>query len=401
MSPRTKALSGSLIILALLLPFSSVSAANTVYWLGAKSQGVTNSGIETTMQVQSINVANGDCLSFWVSDSEFSNGYWGQIGWFSCSGSQIVAFYQIWDLNNYSVITAGDTTASPGMHTFTMAVQTGTIWSFALDGSVFGIVDFKTNSLNLGYPIYVMSEEQAPSPFVFPQQSFSTAMNVQVNGQWQPVSSASVYSAGGATWGIKGNSQDSTIPKNTLQMGDNLPNLGSNTQLWTNAAFTMTQTTSSTTSSATTTSSTTVTTTGTGAQVTGTYIAFVNNGGQPVPGVSAMLEQGNAILASGISNSGGQIAFSGFSVPAGSTLEVVSQQTNYNGITYLANTYTYVLNNVNQFNADYLKGHTSVCTSGCLPPPSSPSFPLTADQTILVAGVAALWIVYHFRKRVK
>lgn len=124
----------------------------------------------------------------------------------------------------------------------------------------------------------------------------------------------------------------------------------------------------------------------------------MNNAGQPVPGVSAKLMKGSTVLGSGVSNSGGQIGFGGFSVPMGSVLTVTSPATSYNGVTYAANTYTYTLNNNNQFNADYLKAQQVVCTSGCNPPPPPAPISLTMALEVLIPVSAIVLLAYALNR---
>src|SRR5712692_10393753 len=116
--------------------FASASSGSNNYWVGAQasdSAALPNTGIQTTIQVVSQQVVG--CLSYWVSE-EASSTVWGQVGYYICNGSTPVAFYQIW--KSGFVLVTGTTSVPTGSHEFSMYVQSGNTWAYALDGSVFG-----------------------------------------------------------------------------------------------------------------------------------------------------------------------------------------------------------------------------------------------------------------------
>src|SRR2546426_7959558 len=118
--------------------FPATAGASSVWWVGASSvdsSALPNTGVRSTFQVITLPVVG--CLSFWVSD-DLSNNVWGQVGYYICDGTTPTAFYQIWNLNTNTVLSGGSSTVSIGAHTFSMYLQSGTTWAYAIDGTVFG-----------------------------------------------------------------------------------------------------------------------------------------------------------------------------------------------------------------------------------------------------------------------
>jgi hypothetical protein len=199
-----------------------------------------------------------------VSD-DLSNNYWGQVGYYISGSSVPFAFYQIWNLNNMSILTSGITSVSTGTHTFSMYLQSGTTWVYALDGVVLGTYNMGANSSSSSYPVYAVSEEQGSGVFSFPAVTFSTAMQVLRSGAWSSVQTAESY---GTAWGVAGASQDEALQADQVIVGGSLATLSVGITLWSSAAST-TSSTATTSSSVTlppattTLASTSVTTAGT------------------------------------------------------------------------------------------------------------------------------------------
>jgi len=182
-----------------------------------------------------------------VSD-ESSAGIWAQVGYYICNGSTPVAFYQIWNLNSGAVLTTGTSSVSAGTHTFSMYLQGGTVWAYAVDGAVIGTYDMGSASSSSSYPVYAMSEEGGvASAFQFSPVTFSTAMDVYVNGGWQSVATASSYGSG---WGVQGNLQNGNLGADEIVVGGYLPTL-STTSLWSSAGSATSSTISSSVSTST------------------------------------------------------------------------------------------------------------------------------------------------------
>lgn len=196
--------------------FSSPTATGT-WWVGASStdaSSASNTGIEGTIQV--ISTAVSGCLSFWVSDF-MTNGNWGQVGYYICNGDTPVAFYQVWNTNTSTVLASGTAAVSPGIHTFTMQLQSGTTWAYALDGGAFGTYDMGSNVSSTVSPVYSLSEEgYVSAPFSFPEVQFQTSMLVFKSGTWGPVLQA--YSYGNA-WGVEGSLQNASLANGQTDVG--------------------------------------------------------------------------------------------------------------------------------------------------------------------------------------
>jgi len=196
------------------------------------------------------------CLAFWVSD-DLSNNVWGQVGYYICSGSSPVAFYQVWNLNTYAVLTTGSASVSQGSHTFAMYLQSGTTWAYSLDGSVFGTYDMGSSISSASYPVYALSEEnEVSAPFSFPTVNFSNSMEVMSGGSWNYVQTAASYGSG---WGVQGNSQNPNISPDSTLVGGSLPGMAQGSTLWNGIPSSTTTTSTTSTTYSTTTSSTSTT----------------------------------------------------------------------------------------------------------------------------------------------
>ena len=270
-------------------PRFAAAGASSGYWYGGASStdssALPNSGVEGAIQVVPQEVSG--CLSFWVAD-DASNNVWGQVGYYICSGSTPVAFYQIWNLNSNTILTTGVTSVSAGTHTFSMYLQQGTVWAYALDGVVFGTYDMGAAVSSSSYPVYALSEEGGvSSTFQFSSVTFPTAMDVYKNGGWGAVSTANAY---GGSWGVQGNLQNPALNVDEMIVGGTLPTL-STVPLWNSLATT---TTSSSTTQTTTSSSTTTATTTTATTTTSTTTS------QTTTGVTSVVLDGNTAASAGV-----------------------------------------------------------------------------------------------------
>lgn len=240
--------------------FPAAQSTNRTYYVGAQAQEaicapdvvctfLTNSGARTTIQVVSQEV-NG-CLSYWIGDDSGAN-IWGQVGYYICDGSTPVAFYQIWNLDTYSILTTGVSAISPGYHQFSMYVDSGTTWAYAVDGNVTGTYDMGANSSMPTYPVQALSEEgYVSAPWVPAPVTFSSAIQTFNSGVWTPAEASTSYGgdcnsdgspgktgyyAPYSCWGAQGNLQNSTIPTDAFVVGGNVPLILSGSPLWNGAA---------------------------------------------------------------------------------------------------------------------------------------------------------------------
>src|SRR2546427_1836734 len=189
--------------------FVPASSGSNFYYVGAEASGsdaLPNSGVQATIQVVSQPVS--DCLSYWVSD-DLSNNMWGQVGYSICGGSTPWAFWEVWNLNTTSFVNQSFAPVTTGYHKFSMYLQSGTIWAYALDGQVFGTYDMGARVSSSSYPVYALSEEgYVSAPWNPVQVTFSVAIQVMQSGTWQYVQTASSF---GNSWGLQGNLQDSSL----------------------------------------------------------------------------------------------------------------------------------------------------------------------------------------------
>ncbi len=210
-------------------PMPLLSSPGQVWWVGAAStdsSALPNTGVEGTIEVISTPVTG--CLAFWVAD-DLSNNEWGQVGYYICDSSTPTGFYQIWNLNTNTELFTGITSVTTGTHTFSMYLQSGTTWAYALDGTVFGTNDMGASVSSSTYPVYALSEEEANSTFTFPSVTFGTTMDVMQSSSWSAVGYAKSY---GTSWGVEGNSQSSSILSNEIVVGGSVGTLAEGTALW-------------------------------------------------------------------------------------------------------------------------------------------------------------------------
>jgi hypothetical protein len=238
--------------------FSSPSSGSNYYFVGAESfaaSALSNLGIQGTIEVVTTQVTG--CLSFWVADEMSSNTIWGQVGYYICNGATPVAFYQIWKSGSVSV--TGTTSVSTGSHQFSMFLQSGTTWAYALDGATFGTYNMGSSISSATQAVEALSEESYVSgPWNPPQVQF-TQIQVLKAGVWSSVATGfepyACTNSSYSCWGAQGNLQSSAVPPNGLAVGGSTPVILGGTTLWNVATSTTTTTSSSTSSSVSTTSS--------------------------------------------------------------------------------------------------------------------------------------------------
>ena len=204
-------------------------ASGPVWLVGAMStdhSALPNTGVRSTIQVISAQTAGP--LAFWVGDG-LSNNVWGQVGYYLSGGGQPVGFYQVWNLSSDILITSGTASVNTGNHTFSMYLQNGTTWAYAIDGNVFGTYNMGASSSSTTFPVYALSEEQANTTFSFPAVSFAPAMEVLRSDSWNPVQSARTY---GIAWGVEGSIQNSELGPNQMIVGGSLSGVPQGTFLW-------------------------------------------------------------------------------------------------------------------------------------------------------------------------
>src|ERR1700722_652091 len=199
---------------------ATTAATNSVWWVGGSSSDsstLPNTGARFTVPVITFTTANGS-LSFWVAEG-FTNGYWGQVGYYICDGSTPISFYQIWNLGPNTILAGGAATAPngaaivpTGTPTYSMYLQSGTTWAYAVGGTVMGTYNMGESTTSSTYPVQAYSEEQSTSVYVFPATTLS-AIQVQNAGAWGGMTTAASY---GSAYGVQGNAQNSNLPKNEI-----------------------------------------------------------------------------------------------------------------------------------------------------------------------------------------
>ena len=213
----------------LSLQSSNTSSTGSYWQVGAysvDSSALPNQGVRGTIDVVSQQVQGP--LFFWVSDA-LSNNMWGQVGYYLFNGVTPVAFYSVWNLTSHTAVASGTTSLSAGPHRFSMSLQTGTTWAFALDGSIFGTYDMSASGSSSSYPVYALAEEYASAPFPFSTVTFVVAMEVLRSGSWNPVKFAGSCGTG---WGVQGALQNSNLTNNQIVISSSLPALAGGTALW-------------------------------------------------------------------------------------------------------------------------------------------------------------------------
>ncbi|MDA4136272.1 MAG: hypothetical protein OK449_04645 [Thaumarchaeota archaeon] len=241
--------------------YFTTPATDSTWWVGAESRdssAMSNTGVQASIQV--ISFPSTGCLAFWVADG-LTNGVWGQVGYYLCDGDSPVAFYQIWNLNTYTILSGGTQGISAGTHVFSMYLQGGTTWAYALDGTVFGTYAMGASLSSSTYPVEALSEEQGASVFSFPAVTFTTAMQAMNSNSWSPVRTGVSY---GSAYGVQGTLQNSVLQNDAIIIGGSISSLPYGTPVWSSSSSTATATTSSTiatTSSTIATTSSTIATT--------------------------------------------------------------------------------------------------------------------------------------------
>ncbi len=218
--------------------FASGDSGSYDFWVGAQasdSAALPNAGVQARIEVVSQQVTG--CLSFWVSE-EANSTTWGQVGYYICNGDTPEAFYQIW--NSDSVLVTGTTSVSNGYHQFSMYVQSGDTWAYALDGTVFGTYSMGAGISSSTYPVQALSEEGYVSgPWTPAQVEFGTAIQVLRSGAWSSAQTASSFSSPYgcssslmSCWGLQGNLQDPSISTDAIVVGGSAPQMAGGSPLW-------------------------------------------------------------------------------------------------------------------------------------------------------------------------
>ena len=215
------------------------------WWIGAtstKTSGIPNSGVQATIEViQEPPGVAGGCLSYWTSDV-LDNLIWGQVGYSLCDIPNYpeykrTAFFQVWDLSvgpeGEMLVDSETTELSLGLHNFSMYLQSGTTWAYAVDGNVFGTYDMKATTATKPNAIDTLCEEGdgVVAAFAPPKVKVPIAMEVLNNGVWESASSAISYNSAGLS-GVVGQAQDTNLTNDQLIIGGNEPTLPDNTVLW-------------------------------------------------------------------------------------------------------------------------------------------------------------------------
>jgi Bacterial Ig domain len=221
------------------------AGSESFWWIGADStdpSAIPNSGVRAS--IDSVDYAPpGGCFSCWTSNM-LENLYWGQIGFSACDpavGPVFTAFYQIWNTAGPTpdgiLLVDGETTAvTAGNHEFAMNVESGTVWSYAIDGVVFGSYDMGSDTASSWYGVHTWCEEGdgVAAPFVPPQVAMPSAMEVLRSGTWAPAAAAVVYNSAGIS-GVIGHLQDPQLPDEAIVVGGDAGHFAPGTPLWESA----------------------------------------------------------------------------------------------------------------------------------------------------------------------
>lgn len=220
--------------------YSSVACTGSTggyCWNGAAIRDKTNQGIKTTVNV--INLApytvNLNQISVWASEEMSSHDLWGQIGYISFNGGQVLGFVSIW--NNTSGQMLGDWrnwAVSLGKHTFSMYLKSGTTWAFAMDGHVW--MTYNMMSKTGGLLIATLVEEYCSNgySYQFPNIEFYNAISLLQSGAWHATSYGFSDSLGSITpaYGAVGHLQDSVLKADQVIVGTSVKDTSYGTYLW-------------------------------------------------------------------------------------------------------------------------------------------------------------------------
>ena len=214
---------------------SPAAGTNGVFQVGAYIDDTAhgqNTGLRGTINVVPQDVPN-DHLCFWVSE-RLDNLMWAQVGWSIYLGSSTVAFFEVWDQTTNTQLTHVETPVGAGSRQFSMFLQSGTTWAFAVDGQVFGTYDMKSSASATTFdPITAVSEEvlvnSTTGPFPFSGPVTIGSIETFVAGAWVPADLGSSY---GTAWGVQGHAQDPAASQDTIVVGDGLAPLQAGTPLW-------------------------------------------------------------------------------------------------------------------------------------------------------------------------
>jgi hypothetical protein len=195
-----------------------------------RSAALENSGIRTTFQVVHSPPPDGFCISSWASET-LDDGLWGQVGYSDCvldGAEQFNGFYQVYR-DSFEMVD-GEIPITEGLHSFAMALTSGTTWTFAMDGLPFGALDMGTTFAD-GAWTQIMTEEE-PAPYYSPPTTaFPEAMSLLHDGIWMQPAKAVIFNSLGVP-GVSGNQQDPTLVQNGMRISGSDPLLPPNTTLW-------------------------------------------------------------------------------------------------------------------------------------------------------------------------
>jgi hypothetical protein len=219
------------------------------WWIGASStqtSAIPNSGVQMEATVVTTPAgAAGGCFSVWTSDV-LANDMWGQIGFSACDDPgepfyDLTSFFQVWNLavgsDGELLVDQESDDITPGLHTFSMYVQSGTIWAYAVDGNVMGTSDMGSATGNAPYGVQTLSEEGdgVAAAFVPPSVPLPVAMEVRTGSTWGPATTALVVNTAGLG-GVVGSLQDSTLADDQIIIGGDSPTLAQDVPLWNGTA---------------------------------------------------------------------------------------------------------------------------------------------------------------------
>ena len=229
---------------------ASVDASNPFpdfWWIGAYStdtSAIPNTGVQFSTQVVNTPAgATGGCFNVWTSDT-LDNDMWGQVGFSACDEAgepeyDSTAFYQIWNLavgnGGELLVAANSSELTVGLHNFSMYVDSGTTWAFAVDGNVFGVYDMKSATADVKEGVSTLCEEGdgIDAAFVPPVLQMPITMEVRSSTglTWGPADQAQVFNTAKLS-GVVGHLQMPALANDQIIVGGSTPAFDAGTLLW-------------------------------------------------------------------------------------------------------------------------------------------------------------------------
>ncbi len=205
---------------------------NCGWWTGAQStatSGIPNDGVRTVMDAVDF-IPDAGCFDCWTSEYT-ENGVWGQVGWSYCgpaNQASFTTFMQVWSDAGIELVDQESSWITAGPHLFTMSLDAGTTWDYAIDGAIFASYDMGTATDDQPSSLETFCEEADGVVLAFnmPTTSVPVAMEVSNGGVWSPVDTGVSYESPGNPTGVAGHAQDGSLADNQIVIGGSTARLG-------------------------------------------------------------------------------------------------------------------------------------------------------------------------------